>query len=308
MRAIRVHQFGAPDVLTLDDIPRPTPQSGEVLVRIVAAGVGLWDAWIREGQSKVSPPLPLTPGSDIAGVVEEVGANVSAFKAGDEIYGVTNEQFCGGYADYAVAKAEMIAPKPKSLSMTEAASAPVVAVTAWQMLFDYAKAKAGQTVLIQGAAGNVGAYAVQLAKRAQLKVAATASGNDAPMLRKLGADLVIDYHGEKFEDVLSTVDIVLDTVGGETKRRSFAVLKKTGILVSAVSGSDTDVPPGREQQAVFFLVDVTTARLNEFARRFGTGELKAQVGTRLPLEEARKAHEMLAGVPHPRGKIVLQVA
>lgn len=192
--------------------------------------------------------------------------------------------------------------------MVEAASVPVVAVTAWQMLFDYAKAKAGQTVLIQGAAGNVGAYAVQLAKRAELKVAATASGSDAPMLRKLGADLVIDYHRENFEEVLSRVDIVLDLVGGETKRRSFSILKKTGILVSAVSANDADVPPGCEHQAVFFLVEVTTARLNELTRRFDGGSLKTQVGSLLPLDHARAAHEMLAGAPHKPGKIVLQVA
>jgi NADPH:quinone reductase-like Zn-dependent oxidoreductase len=308
MRAIRVHQFGAPDVLTLDDVPRPVPQAREVLVRVVAAGVGPWDAWIREGQSKVSPPLPLTLGSDIAGVVEQAGADVPDFKPGDEIYGVTNEQFCGGYADYAVVKAGMIAPKPKSLTMIEAASVPVVAVTAWQMLFDFAHVKAGQTVLIHGAAGNVGAYAVRLAKQARTKVVATASGSDAPMLRKLGADLVIDYHKEKFEDVLSTVDVVLDTVGGETKRRSFSVLKKTGILVSAVSANDADVAPGHEKQSVFFLVEVTTARLNDLTRRFDAGELKTQVGSLLPLEEARKAHEMLAGAPHARGKILLQVA
>jgi len=130
MRAIRVHQFGAPDVLTLDDIPRPVPQAREVLVRVAAAGVGPWDAWIREGRSKVSPPLPLVLGSDIAGVVEQVGAEVDSVVPGDEIYGVTNEQFCGGYADYAIAKAGMIARKPKTLSLAESATVPVVAVTA----------------------------------------------------------------------------------------------------------------------------------------------------------------------------------
>ena len=308
MRAVRVHEFGSVDVLKLDDIPRPAPQAGEVLVRVMAAGVGPWDAWIREGRSKVHPALPLTLGSDIAGVVEQVGADVPGYKSGDEIYGVTNEQFCGGNADYAVCKSGMIARKPKSLSMPEAASAPVVAVTAWQMIYDYAKAKPGQTVLIHGAAGNVGAYAVQLAKRAELKVVATASGKDAPTLRRLGVDLVIDYQQEKFEEVLSRVDIVFDLVGGETKRRSFSILKKTGILVSAVSANDADVPPGYEQQAVFFLVDVSTERLNELTQRFDGGQLKTQVGSLLPLEQARTAHEMLAGAPHAPGKIVLQVA
>ncbi len=306
MKAVRVHRFGAPDVLSIEDIALPAPQAGEVLVRVAAAGVGPWDAWIREGKSKVSPPLPLTPGSDIAGVIEDVGPEVTAFRAGVEIYGVTNRQFCGGYAEYAIASAGMLGRKPSSLSFVEAASVPVVAVTAWQMLFDYANAKPGQTVLIHGGAGNVGAYAVQLAKNAGLKVFATASNADAAIVQRLGADHVIDYRHHRFEQVVPPVDVVLDMVGGETKRRSFDVLKDTGILISAVSANDTDVPPGREKQAVFFLVDVTTERLNRITDLIRAGKLQIQVGSVLPLADARLAHKMLAGAPHKRGKIVLQ--
>jgi NADPH:quinone reductase-like Zn-dependent oxidoreductase len=307
MKAVTVHRFGPPDVLSVEDIARPAPQAGEVLVRVSAAGVGPWDAWIREGKSKVSPPLPLTLGSDIAGFVESVGPEFSEFKAGDQIYGVTNKQFCGGYAEYAVASAGMIARKPEMLSFVEAASVPVVAVTAWQMLFDYAKAKQRQTVLIHGGAGNVGAYAVQLAKNAGLKVFATASSKDVSLVQSLGADQVIDYRNDRFEKLVPPVDIVLDTVGGEAKRRSFDVLKDTGILVSAVSDNEADVPPGREKQAVFFLVEVTTARLNRISDLLRSGKLVLQVGTVLSLDEARLAHEMLAGAPHARGKIVLRI-
>ena len=172
MKAARIHNFGGLEVIVLEDVPRPRPANGEVLVRVVAAGVGPWDALIREGKSKVSPPPPLTLGSDLSGVIEETGPGVNQFKKGDEVYGVTNPQFVGAQAEYAVASATMIARKPLRLSHLEAASAPVVAVTAWQMLHDYAHVQARQTVLILGAAGNVGAYAVQLAANAGLHVVA----------------------------------------------------------------------------------------------------------------------------------------
>ena len=166
MKAARIHQFGPPSVMVIDELPRPTPGHGEVLVRVAAAGVGPWDALIREHKSVVQTPLPLMLGSDLSSVIEEVGPGVSAFQAGDEIYGVTNPNFCGAYTEYAIASAAMVARKPQGLSHVEAASVPVVAVTAWQMLFDYAQANPGQTILIHGAAGNVGAYAVQLAPEA----------------------------------------------------------------------------------------------------------------------------------------------
>src|SRR6266567_9585331 len=172
MKAARIHQFGPPEVIVIDDLARPNPGQGELLVRVMATGVGPWDALIREGKSKVSPPPPLTLGSDLSGIVEAAGPEVTEFKKGDVVYGVTNPQFVGAQAEYAVASATMIARKPLRLSHLEAASAPVVAVTAWQMLHNYAHVQARQTVLILGAAGNVGAYAVQLAANAGLHVVA----------------------------------------------------------------------------------------------------------------------------------------
>jgi len=162
MKAARIEKFGGPEVVVVADVARPRPANAEVLVRVAAAGVGPWDALIREGKSKVSPPPPLTLGSDLSGVIEETGPGVSQFKTGDEVYGVTNPQFVGAQAEYAVASANMIALKPLPLSHPEAASVPIVAVTAWQMLHDHAHVQAGQTVLILGAAGNVGAYAFSL--------------------------------------------------------------------------------------------------------------------------------------------------
>jgi NADPH:quinone reductase-like Zn-dependent oxidoreductase len=252
----------------------------------------------------VQPSLPIILGSDLAGFVDSVGAGVVQFKPGDEVFGVTNKQFCGGYAEYAVASVQMVAERPRSLSFVEAASVPVVAVTAYQMLFDYAQMKAGQAVLIHGAAGNVGAYAVQLAKQAELQVFATAGPADLDYVRGLGAEVVVNYQTAKFEDAVPPVDVVLDTVGGETQHRSFRVLKPGGILVSSVS------PPPQSAgfRSVFLLVDVTAARLSTLARLLDGRKLIPEVGTVLPLEEARVAHEMLAGAPHKRGKIVLTMS
>ncbi len=166
MRAALIRQFGPPSVIATADVPKPEPAAGQVLVRVKAAGVGPWDALIREGKAAVSPLLPLILGSDFSGIVEAAGSGVTDFKPGDEIYGATNPQFIDAYAEYACASAKMVARKPARLNDLQAASAPVVAVTASQILFEYAHAAAGQTVLIHGAAGNVGAYAVQLAKNA----------------------------------------------------------------------------------------------------------------------------------------------
>ena len=181
MKAARIDRFGGPDVVVVDEVPRPAPAAGELLIRVAASGVGPWDALIREGKSKVNPPPPLTLGSDLSGVVEEAGPGVNEFKKGDEIYGVTNPQFCGANAEYAVAHANMVALRPSRLSHVEAASAPVIAVTAWQMLFEYGNAKPNQTVMILGAAGNVGAYAVQLAVNAGPQVIAVAGSNESSM-------------------------------------------------------------------------------------------------------------------------------
>jgi NADPH:quinone reductase-like Zn-dependent oxidoreductase len=235
-----------------------------------------------------------------------VGAGVAEFKVGDQVYGVTNPQFCGANAEYAVASVAMIARKPERISHIEAASAPVVAVTAWQMLFDYAKVTTGQRILILGAAGNVGAYVVQLGARAKLHVVATAGSKDTEYVRSLGAETIVDIEAGKFDDSVAPVDAVIDTVGGETRDRSFRILKHGGILVSSVSGDP--LPERSDVRTVFFYVDVTTATLDKIRELVDGGELVTHVGTVLPLEKARTAHEMLAGAPHKRGKIMLSVS
>jgi NADPH:quinone reductase-like Zn-dependent oxidoreductase len=306
MKAARIHQFGPPEVISLDELPQPTATGNEVLVRVAAAGVGPWDAWIREGKSVVTVALPVTLGSDISGIVEQIGPAVSQFAVGDVVYGVSNANFTGGYAEYAVASENTLSLKPKSLDWLAAASAPVVAVTAWQMLFEYSKAQPGQSVLILGAAGSVGSYAVQLAAQAGLTVFATASSEDADYVRGLGAALVVDYKTASLADVVPLVDIVLDMVGGSPRDASLPRIKPGGILVSIVS--DVNPTPAPNIRGVFFLVEVTSQRLHRLTELFDSGRLRANVGTDLPLEAVRLSHEMLGGAPHRRGKIVLRVA
>jgi NADPH:quinone reductase-like Zn-dependent oxidoreductase len=305
MRAVRIHEFGAPDVIVIEDLPVPAPGLREVLLRVAAAGVAPWDAVIREGKSKVSPQPPLTLGSDLAGTVEAVGDGVTEFKPGDEVYGVTNPQFCGAQAEYAVAAADMIAPKPQTLSFLEAAAAPVVAVTAWQMLFEYAKAKRGQTVMLLGAAGSVGAYVVQMALNASIDVVAVVRMRDAEMVRGLGVERVVNADAADLAQGLSGVDAILDLVGGDLAERCIPALKLGGKVVSVVSTKPLSNWP--EVPAAFFYAEVTTDRLKKLTELFDRRKISARVGSVLPLAQARHAHEMLAGSPHRPGKIVLEV-
>jgi NADPH:quinone reductase-like Zn-dependent oxidoreductase len=306
MMAWRVHEFGPPETMTFESVARPHPGPGEVLVKVHAAGVGPWDGWIRAGKSALPQPLPLTLGSDLSGDIEAVGPDVSDLHIGDQVYGVTNPRFIGAYAEYALASLAMITRKPTSLSYIEAASVPVIAVTAWQGLFDQAQLKAGQTVLIHGAAGNVGAYAVQLARRAGIRTIATAATEDLAYVRELGADTVVDFQAERFEDVAQDVDAVLDLVGGDTQKRSFRVLRRGGKLISAVSQPDQELAKSYGVDATFFLVNVTTRHLTEIAGLIDSGALRTRVGAVLPLADAREAHLMLEGIRRPpKGKIVL---
>jgi len=301
VKAARIHSFGPPDVVVVEDVPMPSPGPGEVLVRVMAAGVAPWDALIREGKSKVSPQPPLTLGSDFSGVVDKVGPGVTDFAPTDEVYGVTNPQFCGAQAEFAVARAGMVARKPQSLNHLEAASAPVIAVTAWQMLFQYAQAMRGQTVMIIGAAGNVGAYAVQMAVDAGIEVVAVARPGDEGLVLSLGVKSIIESSKPAFEEKLPQVDAILDTVGGSTFERSVAALKPGGNLVTSVGTQP--LPAG----AVFFYAEVTTARLQTLTTLFDAGRITTRVGSVLPLSEARQAQDMLAGATHKPGKIVLQI-
>jgi NADPH:quinone reductase-like Zn-dependent oxidoreductase len=308
MKAWRVHEFGPPETMQFERVPVPSPGLGEVLVKVHAAGVGPWDGWIRGGRSVLPQPLPLTLGSELSGEVETVAPDVTGLRVGDQVYGVTNPRFIGACAEYALASVAMIAHKPTTLSHVEAASVPVIAVTAWQGLFDQAQLTAGQTVLIHGGAGNVGAYAVQLARRAGIRTVTTAATDDIAFARELGADTVVDFQTERFEDAARDVDAVLDLVGGETQNRSFGVLRQGGKLISAVSEPNQELAKKHGVDATFFLVKVTTRHLTDLTDLIDRGNLRTRVGAVLPLADAREAHYILEGRrPPPKGKIVLAV-
>ncbi|MES1178324.1 MAG: NADP-dependent oxidoreductase [Myxococcales bacterium] len=307
MKASRVHRFGPPEVVTFEDIERPEPQDREVLVRVDVAGVGPWDSWIRAGKSALPQPLPLTLGSDISGTIVALGADVRAFRVGQAVYGVTNPRFTGAYAEYAAASAAMIAAKPDKLNHVEAASVPVVAVTALQML-DRAGVRSGQRVLIHGAGGSVGAFAVQLALAAGAHVIGTDVEQGIEYAASLGRIQAIDIGKTRFEAVTEPVDAVIDTVGGDAQARSFAVLKPGGSLVSIVSTPDAELAARGGVSSGFLLVDVNTDALTTIAKLLDQGTLKTRVGVVLPHAEASKAHEMLDGlIPRPPGKILLRI-
>ncbi len=305
MKAMRVNEFGGPEAIVMEEVPMPRPGAGEVLVRVHAAGVGPWDGWIRSGHSVLPQPLPLTLGSDVSGDVVAVGSGPSGLLPGDPVYGVTNKRFTDGYAEYALCRAEMIAPKPETLSHVDAASVPVIAATAFQALFVHGGGQAGQSVVVHGAAGNVGRFAVQFAKDAGMRVVATARGDEGRELKRLGADVVLI-------DSLSSdekVDLAVDLVGGDSQAALFGLLKRGGCLVSAVSQPDASAAEAAGVKASFMLVDVDTETLTRVAAMFDDGDLVTQVGSVLPLEEAVTAHQMLEGmVPRAPGKIVLTVS
>lgn len=307
MKAIRIHRFGAIDAIHLEDIQRPVPAAGQVLVRVHAAGVGPWDAWIRAGRSKLGQPLPLTLGSDISGTVEAVAEGVNGFIPGDAIYGATNALFIGGYAEFAVAEASMLSRKPVLLSHVEAASVPVVACTAWQLVHAYGEVDDTKRVLVHGAAGNVGAYAVQFAKLAGANVIGTCRHADAALLEKLGVDRIVDVDTERFEEAAKDVDVVLDTVGGDTLETSLDTVRRGGVVISSVSPPDPQRSASRGVRSAFFYVSVDRATLIRIANLLDSGGLTPNVGDVLALSQARLAHEMLEGKSHKRGKIVLTI-
>lgn len=304
MTAMRVHEYGPPEAISAETVDVPRPAAGEILVQVRAAGVGPWDSWIRSGRSVLPQPLPLTLGSDVSGVVAAVGDDVGTFRVGDAVYGVTNKRFTDGYAEYAICIAGMMAAKPANLSDVEAASAPVIATTAWQLLFDHAGLTDGQSVLVQGAAGNVGRFAVQLAAEAGLRIIATAGEAEAEDVKGLGAHVVIGRDLATDE----RVDAVVDLVGGPAQLELPKLIKRGGSLISAVAEPDQERAKEAGVHGAFMLVDVRTDVLDGLTRRFEAGNLRTFVGSVLPLSSALEAHRMLEGLSeHAPGKIVLTV-
>src|ERR1700730_15978344 len=261
MTAARINQLGPPQIISLQRVDVPEPQELQVLVRVCAAGVGPRDALVRTGKSGLPLTPPLTLGSEISGIVEKVGANTTGFAPGDEVFGATNPLFIMGYAEYAVVAARMIAKKSAALSHIEAAAMPVVGVMAWQMLFDHASLREGQTVVIHGGAGNVGAYAVQLARAKKLHVIATVRNDDADYVRGLGAHEVVNTETDNVVNFARRADAVIDTVGGPLQDQLLTFVKPGGIIVSSVSRPNVQLAQKRRVRADYFIVDVNSAQL-----------------------------------------------
>jgi NADPH:quinone reductase-like Zn-dependent oxidoreductase len=308
MQAVRFHSYGSPEVMVLEEVPRPQAGPGEVLIRIHAAGVNPLDWKVRAGHVKEWLPhrLPLIPGWDVSGVVEVVGPDVSAFKIGDAVYGMLDFMRNGAYAQYVAAQTRDLALKPGSMEHVQAAAVPLAALTAWQSLFEVAGLAPGQTVLIHAAAGGVGHFAVQFAKWKGAKVIGTASASNESFLRELGADEVIDYRTTRFEKVGREVDVVLDLIGGDTQQRSWKVLRKGGILVATLGIASPEAAREHGVLGQGIRVHSDTAQLTQIAALIDAGNLKPAVTTVLPLAEAARAHA-LSQTEHVRGKIVLKV-
>jgi NADPH:quinone reductase-like Zn-dependent oxidoreductase len=316
MRAIRVHEYGGPERLKLEHVPRPEPAPGEVLIRVHAAGVlpAEWKA--RQGLFHAFRPavFPYIPGSAVAGVVVAVGPGVAAFQVGQAVFGRSVQ---GTYAEYTVTAVEppaltpqtfsLLALKSDSLSFDMAATISGGATTAWQALFADGGLQAGQRVLIHGAAGGVGAFAVQFARWKGAHVIGTASQANLEFVRSLGAETAIDYAATPFEQVAQAVDLVLDTIGGETLRRSLEVVKPGGTLVSLVEQPSQQRAQEHGIRAMNNAALPTSQHLSIIAQLIEAGEVRPTIERIFSLHEAPQAHE-LSQTGHGRGRIVLHIA
>jgi len=304
MKAVCLRARDGPEALAYDEAQQPRPGEGEVLVRVHAAGVIRTElSWLPTWTNRAGEPrpLPVTPGHEFSGEIAALGAGVRDAGVGDLVYGLNDWYRDGASAEYCVARIADIAHKPTSVDHVHAAATPISALTTWQGLVDRAGLAAGQRVLIHGAAGGVGTFAVQLARWRGAQVTATASAANLDFVRSLGADEVIDYRAERFEDVVRHVDVVFDTVGGETLERSWSVLKPGGRLVTvAASGERTT---DERIRAAYFIVEPSRTQLVEIARLIDGGAVRPVVGAVFPLAEARQAYQHKP----VRGKVVLRV-
>jgi NADPH:quinone reductase-like Zn-dependent oxidoreductase len=304
MKAIRIHDYGDADQLRYEDAPIPELAPDEVLIRIHGAGVNPADWKSREGLMRQVRPLhfPAILGADAAGIVEKVGAVVSRFKSGDAVVARVN----GAYAEFAAIKTDAVGRAPKSIPLAHAAGIPIAAGTAWTVLFETADLKNTKTILIQGGAGGVGTFAIQLAKLAGLRVIATTSTANRNFVASLGADHVIDYTKEDVARVVEGVDLVLDTVGGAVLKQSLPLVRKGGQLLSIVAPPDEVAAKERGVEARFVRSNLTGIKLEEIGGLIDTGKVKIVVEREFPLAEAKAAHK-LSETGHVRGKIILRV-
>jgi NADPH:quinone reductase-like Zn-dependent oxidoreductase len=304
MKAIRQHAYGGPESLRYEEAPQPSPKAGEVLVRVRAAGVIptelLWST-SRTTRSGAPRPLPFIPGHEFSGEVAALGDGVTTVSVGEAIFGMNDCYSDGAQAEYYLARVADIARKPISVDHVHAAVTPISALTAWQGLSKRVRIEAGQHILIHGAAGSVGSFAVQFAHWRGARVTGTVSAANVDFVRDLGADDVIDYRVLRFEERVQGVDAVFDTVGGDTLRRSWSVLKPGGRLVT-IAASEEDTQDQRTREA-FFVVQPGRTELEEIARLIDAGQVRPVVGAEFPLADAILAYQ----TKPVRGKVVLRV-
>jgi len=317
MKAIRINEFGGPEVMKIEDIDRPVPAPDEVLVEVYASGVNPVDGVIRQGDNerlRSFLKLPMTLGWDAAGIVVETGSEVTSIKSGDHVYGVPNFPGDGSYAEYCVGKAYQFAIKPQSLDFTQAAGVPLAALTAWTGIFGHGDLKSGERIFIQGASGGVGSFAVQFAKAKGAYVIGMASTDNLEYVKQLGADEVIDYKIQQFEEMLHGIDVVLEAspIRSNSERiRAISVLSEGGTFVSV----NTDFPFNNElmEAAKAKNLRVTLAPnepkqewLAEMARLIDAGIVQVLINKVFPLEEVAEAHRQIA-TWHVRGRLVLDL-
>ena len=311
MKAVRLHRGGGPEQLVYEDAPEPELGAGDALIRVHATGITpaelTWAETYRNCDG--SERLPAIPGHEVSGVVERVAHGLSDMSIGDEVYALTS--FCrdGAAAEYIAVHAAEMAPKPKTLDHVQAAAVPLSALTVWQAFFDHARLASGQRVLIHGAAGGVGSFAVQIAHWHGAYAVGTASAVNRDFLLGLGANEVIDYQHVQFEQAVRDVDVVLDTIGGATRERSWQVLKPGGILISLpepIPEGEAAAHGKRGRRGVFFIVKPDREQLGNIATLIDSGAVRPVIAETIPLAKARQAFERgVAG--HTRGKLVLEV-
>lgn len=315
MRAVTMDAYGAPETLTVREIPLPQRRvDNDVLVEVHAAGVNPFETKLRRGF--MHQLFPLAPGHvlgcDLAGTVADIGFDVHQFQPGDRVWGLVDTLRSGAYAEYCAVNALLLRKMPENLSFEEAATVPMAGSTAWFGLVEMAKLQAGQRVLVHAGAGGVGAFAIQIAKHLGAWVATTCSAEKADFCRELGADQVIDYRNDDFCDAVQDIDVVLDPVGGETNLKSYRVLKRGGILLVVLRGDQLEMANRArlmdEHGVVTKVIAFSAAPdiLDQMKLLFEAGVLKAPLQTVLPLEQAPEAHRMMES-GRTKGKVVLKV-
>lgn len=308
MKAIRLADAPGSQVLVADDIARPLPARGDLLIQVHAAGVTskelLWYPTTHSKNGEIRTGA--VPGHEFSGVVAAVGEDVASFTPGEEVYGMNDWFADGATAEFCIATPASMAPKPRKLTHVEAASVPIAALTAWQGLFERAKLQAGEHVLVHGGAGAVGMFAIQLARYRRAQVTTTASARHFKFVKQLGAQRVIDYRVMPFEDQVEGVDVVFDTVGGETLRRSWSVLKPGGRMVTVAT--DSEATSDDRVKRAFFIVEANREQLIRIGQMLDAGDLRTEVDAVVPLSQAAEAYAGTVERRRGRGKLVIAVA